>query len=173
MPHPQGRQLGKQQPNEEPHGGQAAPSRPNLSQPILASVNLMAEVFGIAAGAAGFVSLLVQIIGGIDTLRDISNRAVKAPAELSSLMNELICLQRLMKEVIDKPPHKDDCVLQMCHATCEDVVRGLEKLKKRLPSKSEGMAKQKVLKIFALRHWKEDVEVLQRSIQGAKINLIL
>jgi hypothetical protein len=41
----------------------------------------MAEVFSIAAGVAGFISLLGQVISGIDTLRDISNRADKAPAE--------------------------------------------------------------------------------------------
>jgi hypothetical protein len=133
----------------------------------------MAEVFGIAAGAAGFVPLLLQVINGIDTLRDISNRADKAPAELSSLMTELTFLKRLIKEVIYKTPRDDDFVLQLCHASCEHVVRGLEKLKKILPTELEGTGKQKVLKIFAFRHWKEDVEALQRSIQGAKINLIL
>ncbi|KAF8855102.1 hypothetical protein BDZ45DRAFT_805312 [Acephala macrosclerotiorum] len=133
----------------------------------------MAEVFGIAAGAAGFVSLLIQVISGIDTLRDIGNRADKAPAELASLTIELTCLKRLMEEVIDKAPCNDDFVLQLCQASCEQVVKGLEKLKKRVPTESEGTGKQKLLKIFTFRHWKEDVEVLQRSIQGAKINLIL
>ena len=51
----------------------------------------MAEVFGIVAGAAGFVSLLIQVISGIDTLRDISNRADEASAELASLVMELTC----------------------------------------------------------------------------------
>jgi hypothetical protein len=133
----------------------------------------MAEIFGIAASAAGFVSLLIQIINGIDTLRDISNRADKAPAELASLMTELTFLRRLMEEVIDKAPCNDDFVVQLCHASCEHVVSGLKRLKKRVPAESEGAGKQKVLKIFAFRHWKEDVEVLQRSIQDAKTNLIL
>jgi hypothetical protein len=134
----------------------------------------MAEVaFGIAAGAAGFIPLLIQIINGIDTLRDITNRADKAPVEVSSVMNELTCLQRLIQEIADRTPRNNDFLLKMCHASCEDVVRGLEKLKKKLPAESEGRGKQKVLKIFAFRHWKEDVEALQRSIQGAKINLIL
>jgi hypothetical protein len=129
----------------------------------------MAEVFGIAAGAAGFCSLLIQIINGIDTLRDISNRADKAPAELSSLTIELTYLKHLIEEVVDKKPCNDDFVLQLCHASCEHVVRGLEKLKKRLPTESEGTGKQKVLKIFTFRHWKEDVEALQRSIRAPKL----
>ena len=133
----------------------------------------MAEVFSIAAGVAGFISLLGQVISGIDTLRDISNRADKAPAELSSLMIELTCLKCLMNEVIDKALCNDDYMLQACHASCEHVVRGLENLRKRLPTESKGAGRQNVLKILGFRHWKEDVELLQRNIQNAKINLIL
>ena len=133
----------------------------------------MAEAFGIAAGAAGFVSLLMAVISGIETLRDISNRADKAPAELASLVSELTCLTSLMEEILAKAPRNHDSVLQLCHASCEDVVRGLEKLQKRVRTELGGTGKQRVRKIFAFRRWKEDVEVLQRSIQGAKINLIL
>jgi hypothetical protein len=133
----------------------------------------MAEVFGIAAGAAGFVSLLIQVVSGIDTLRDISYRAHEAPAELQSLLTELECLKYLMEKVKDQAVHDDDLVLQLCHESCKHVVAGLEKLQKKAPTVSEGRGKQRVLKIFTFRHWKEDVEVLQQSIQGAKINLIL
>ena len=133
----------------------------------------MAEILSVAAGAAGFVSLLLQVISGIDTLRDISNRADKAPAELAFLVSELTWLKRLMEETRDKTLRDDDLVLQLCHASCEDVVRGIEKLRKRVPTESEGTGKKRVMKLFAFRHWKEDMDVLQRNIQGAKINLML
>lgn len=133
----------------------------------------MAEIFGVAAGAAGFVSLLIQIVSGIDILRDISSRADKAPAELDSLINELSFLEHLMQQVIDKAPRNDDFVLQHCHASCDQVVRGLAKLQKRFPTKTGSMGRHKLRKLFNFRHWKEDVEGLERSIQGAKINLIL
>jgi len=133
----------------------------------------MAELFGVTAGAAGFASLLIQVISGIDTLREILNCAEKAPAELSSLVIELTCLQRLMKEAIDKAPSNTDFMLQLCYASCEHVARSLEKLKKRLPTESEGTGKQKLPKVFIFRHWKADVEDLQRRVQDAKINLIL
>lgn len=133
----------------------------------------MAEAFGIAAGAAGFVSLLMAVISGIETLRDISNRADEAPAELASLLNELTCLTSLMKEIRAKALHNHDSVLQLCHESCEDVVRGLEKLQKRVPTELGGTRKRRGLKTFTFWRWKEDVKVLQRSIQGAKINLIL
>lgn len=76
----------------------------------------MAELFGITAGVAGFASLLIQVISGIDTLRDISNCADKAPAELASLVTELACLKHLMEESIYKAPHNDcaPAVLQLC-----------------------------------------------------------
>jgi hypothetical protein len=133
----------------------------------------MAEIFGIAAGAAGFVPLLIQIISSIDTLRDINARVDKAPAELCSLMNDLICLKGLMKEVTEKRPRSDDFMLQLCYNSCEHVHKSLEKLKKRLSAQPEGTGKQKVLKVFAFRHWKEDIEALQRSILDAKMNLVL
>jgi hypothetical protein len=130
----------------------------------------MAEILSITTGAPGFVSLLIQIISAIDTLRDISARADKAPAELCSLMTELICLKDLMEEVKDKRPRSGDSVLQLCHRSCEHVHKSLEKLKKRLSAQT---GKQKVLKVFAFRHWKEDVEALQRSILDAKMDLML
>ena len=108
----------------------------------------MTEIFGLAAGTAEFVSLLFQVANAIDTLRDISNRADKAPAQLDSLLSELTFLIHLMQEVIAKRPCKDDLVVQHCHASCNEVVRGLEKLKRRLPNEVEGVGKQKMLKIF-------------------------
>lgn len=133
----------------------------------------MAEVLGIVAGAAGFVSLIIQVISGIDTLRDISNRANEAPAELDSLVAELECLKYLMEKIRDEAVHNDDLMLQLCRESCKNVVTGLEKLHKKVPTESEGRGQQRVLKIFTYRHWKEDVEALQQSIQGAKINLLL
>jgi hypothetical protein len=133
----------------------------------------MAEILSITTGAPGFVSLLIQIISAIDTLRDISARADKAPAELCSLMNELICLKDLMKAVTDKRPRSGDSMLQLCHRSCEHVHKSLEKLMKRLSAQLEGTGKQRVLKVFAFRHWKEDVEALQRGILDAKMNLML
>ncbi len=136
----------------------------------------MAEaVLCIVAGPPGFGSLLSQVISGIRALHGIKNRADKAPAELASLISELTTLQRLMEDVRDKilPSRCNDSLFQQCHESCEHVVRGLEKLKKRVPTESEATEKQKVLKIFAFRHWKEDVESLRRHIQDAKTNLIL
>jgi nitrate reductase NapE component len=134
----------------------------------------MAEVFGIAAGAAGFLSLLIQIISGIDTLHDISDRANKAPAELASLINELEYLKRLMEEFVQRASRNDDVMLQMCHASCAGVMKDFEKLKKCIPTELKGTAgRQRLLRMFNFRHWKEDVEVLQRSIQSAKTFLIV
>ncbi len=133
----------------------------------------MAEMFGIYSGATGLIPLLIQIISSIDTLRDMSARADKAPAELCSLMTELICLKDLMKEFKKKEPGSDDSVLQLCHRSCEHIYKSLEKLKKKLSAQPEGTGKPKVLKFFDLQHWKEDVEDLQRSILDAKMNLMM
>ncbi|KAH6974327.1 hypothetical protein BKA56DRAFT_645492 [Ilyonectria sp. MPI-CAGE-AT-0026] len=118
----------------------------------------MAEAFGIAAGAVGFVSLLIQVTSGINKLRDITNSADVAPAELDSLMHELDFLVNVMREANARAPSQNDVILQHCQANCDQVVRDLE---------------GKVFGILAFRHWKGNVEVLHRSIQAAKLNLIM
>ena len=46
----------------------------------------MAEAFGVAAGVAGFVSLLGQFVGAANTLREIRTYADKAPADLDAVV---------------------------------------------------------------------------------------
>ncbi|KAK7402561.1 hypothetical protein QQX98_011699 [Neonectria punicea] len=133
----------------------------------------MAELFGVAAGVAGFVSLLTQIMGGIETLREIRSHAERAPAELDNLTSELAFLAHLMREVIAKAADKDDIVHRHCQSSCDQVVRGLAKLKSKLSTELKASGRQKILRLLALKHWKQDIEDLQSSIQGAKINLIL
>lgn len=133
----------------------------------------MAEALGIAAGAVGFVSLLIQVTSGIDRLRDITNSADAAPAELDSLMRELDFLVRVMREANDKAPSQNDIILHHCQASCDQVVRDLEVLNKMLATGSKRNVKGKVFGILAFRHWKGNVEVLHRNIQAAKLNLIM
>ncbi|PMD37920.1 ankyrin [Hyaloscypha variabilis F] len=133
----------------------------------------MAEVLSVVTSPGGFVYLLRQVIVGVDTLRDIRSRARKAPAELSSLTDELACLRLLLEEIKDKTVSGNDPLLQLCHDSCEQVVGGLEKLRRRLPAEQERSGKQKVLEIFAFRHWKEDVEALRQSIRESKTYLIM
>lgn len=68
----------------------------------------MAEAFGIAAGAVGFVSLLGQITSGINKLRDITSSAEAAPDDMQSVMRELDFLVHVMQEANDKAPLRVD-----------------------------------------------------------------
>lgn len=133
----------------------------------------MAELFGVAAGVAGFVSLLTQIMGGIETLREIRNHAERAPAELDNLTNELQFLAGLMRGAIEKAAMRDDAIHQHCQSSCDHVVRGLSELKDKLSSELKRSGRQKIMRVFSLKHWKQDIEDIQSSIQGAKINLML
>ncbi|KAI7759836.1 hypothetical protein LZL87_009159 [Fusarium oxysporum] len=133
----------------------------------------MAEAFGIAAGAVGFVSLLVQITSGINKLRAITNSAEAAPDEIQSVIRELDFLVHVMQEANDKAPSQIDPLLQHCQTSCDQVVRDLDALNKILETGSKRNAKGKVSRILVFRHWKENVEDLRRDIQGAKLNLII
>ncbi|WKT50771.1 hypothetical protein QSH57_015741 [Fusarium oxysporum f. sp. vasinfectum] len=133
----------------------------------------MAEAFGIAAGAVGFVSLLLQITSGINKLRAITNSAEAAPDQIQSVMRELDFLVHVMQEANDKAPSQIDPLLQHCQTSCDQVVRDLDALNKILETGSKCSAKGKVSRILAFRHWKENVEDLRRDIDGAKMNLIM
>ena len=131
----------------------------------------MAEVFGVISGAAGLVSLVVEIAKGIETLRDARRRAHGAPAELESLEQELEFLTIVMPQVIRNAPSSDSVIIQHCERSCGEVVKNLEPLKKMLLESSRAEGPKRIIKILSFRHWKEHVDVLHRSIQGAKINL--
>ncbi|KAF5652102.1 nacht and ankyrin domain protein [Fusarium sp. NRRL 25303] len=133
----------------------------------------MAEAFGIAAGAVGFVSLLGQITSGINKLRDITSSAEAAPDDMQSVMRELDFLVHVMQEANDKAPLRVDPALQHCQTNCAQVVKDLDALNKILEAGSKSNAKGKVSRIVAFRHWKNNVESLRRDIQGAKLNLIM
>lgn len=133
----------------------------------------MAEAFGIAAGLAGFVSLTLQVSKGLTTLHDIRNSVNKAPEELSLLLSELTFLWNLMQKVSDNKSDDTDFVIKACYESCELVVNGLKELDARLAIEPTENRKQRLRKFLALRHWKEDVEVLHRHISNAKGNFIL
>ncbi|KAK2020432.1 ankyrin [Colletotrichum zoysiae] len=127
--------------------------------------------FGVASGIAGFASLLIQISAGIKKLRDILNNAEQAPAELEQLVSELVFLQHLMEGAKGLSP---DPAFEHCEATCGLFVQGLDRLYQKLLTDSEKLKGPKMVKtLMAFRHWKRDVEDLLRSIQAAKINLLL
>lgn len=132
----------------------------------------MAEAFGIAAGVAGFVSLLVQINSGIETLHDIRKQKYEAPKELQSLTQELQFLADIMQRVIQSTPSHDASALQHCQTSCDEVIVLLSSLEKKFFATSKEHGPRK-FKILAFRQWKEAVDNLHRGIQAAKINLTL
>ncbi|KAF4340918.1 ankyrin repeat-containing protein [Fusarium beomiforme] len=78
-----------------------------------------------------------------------------------------------MQKANDKAPSQNDPVFQHCQMKCDQVVRDLEALNKKLVTGSKRSAKGKVFIILTFRHWKENVEDLRRDIGEAKLNLIL
>ncbi|KAL2878740.1 hypothetical protein SGCOL_005965 [Colletotrichum sp. CLE4] len=132
----------------------------------------MTELFGIWAGVAGFVSLSVQIGEGVSKLRAIRDSAGKAATDISTLIRELDLLTHVMQDVTTHASSLNGSVIQHCQADCDQVVRDMKSLITKIPRTSKSATKASALKLLAFRDWKENVEALQRSIQGAKINLI-
>ncbi|KAK1454927.1 hypothetical protein CMEL01_03687 [Colletotrichum melonis] len=133
----------------------------------------MAEFFGVAAGVAGFVSLMVQIGEGASKLRAIHDSAGKAATDISTLIRELDLLTYVMQDMIAQASSRNGSLVQHCQADCDQVIRDLKSLITKMPPTSKRTTKANAVKFLAFRDWKENVVALKRSIQGAKINLIL
>lgn len=132
----------------------------------------MAEAFGVVAGAAGLVSLLIQVNSGIDTLRDIRQQAHSAPTEVASITSELQFIAKLMEGVVERGPPSDASIMGHCQSSCTALVAKLDNMKNKFfdtPKKGP----KRLMQQFNFRHWKEDVEALQRCIDTAKLSLVL
>ncbi|KAK0379644.1 hypothetical protein CLIM01_02971 [Colletotrichum limetticola] len=116
---------------------------------------------------------MVQIGEGASKLRAIHDNAGKAATDISTLIRELDLLTYVMQDIIAHASNRNDSVVQHCQADCDQVVRDLKSLIAKIPPTSRSTVKANALKFLSFRDWNENVMALQRSIQGAKINMIL
>jgi hypothetical protein len=86
----------------------------------------MAEALGVAAGAAGFVSLAIQLGDIVIRLRDIWGKIKNSGEEIGYLIEEIDILSLLLREVDDS-------------ARCEDMTRHQAHVKKSLSLCRSGM----------------------------------
>ena len=92
----------------------------------------MAEALGVAAGVAGFVSLLGQFVGAANTLREIRTYADKAPADLDAVVKDLEFLVGIMSSVAGRSHQQQDAFLQHCKTSCDRVADHLRQLEEKI-----------------------------------------
>lgn len=91
----------------------------------------MAEVFRIAAGAAGIVPHVTQTMSGIKTLRRIQISVETAANRFNELIGDLESLQHALERVKSAEKRQGDggsshpAILQQCRRDCGNVLAGL------------------------------------------------
>ena len=137
----------------------------------------MAEAFGIAAGVAGFVSLLGQFVGAANTLREIRRYAGKAPDDLDAVVKDLEFLVGIMSSVAGRSHQQQDAFLQHCKTSCDRVADHLRQLEEKISplrgAQQRGKKREKLRILFEMRDWREDIGNLQRSLEKAKTECLL
>ncbi|KAM6532731.1 hypothetical protein FALCPG4_005783 [Fusarium falciforme] len=129
----------------------------------------MAEVVGLITGVAGLTPLVAGVVGGIRRLRRIRKDSTEIPEGLDALIRELELLQAAMTTT--------NTILSTfgadhCQESITAVVKGIEELLDKFPLKFISSGKKPKLKeAWDLRHWKEDVESLQKTVSKAKQDL--
>ena len=136
----------------------------------------MAEAFGVAAGVAGFVSLLGQFVGAANTLREIRRYAGQAPADLDDVVKDLEFLVGIMSSVAGRSHQQQDAFLQHCKTSCDRVADHLRQLEEKispLRGAQQRGKREKLRILFEMRDWRDDIGNLQRSLEKAKTECLL
>lgn len=133
----------------------------------------MAEVFGIASGAAGILSLLIQVNQGFEILRNARKQISKAPEELMLLDAELGFLILAMERVGQTAKPNDHVFVSHCETSCRQVIRGLNVLNNKFENAQRAKGAKKMLRVLDFVDWKNDVTSLRASIEGAVTKLSL
>jgi hypothetical protein len=99
----------------------------------------MAEIFGIAAGMVGFISLGVQLTESVDKLRTFRDTYKDAEADIAALISTLEWLALVIgRSPTDTKPTTTDAaqkvLLEACEKTCleirnniDDVLKSIQK----------------------------------------------
>jgi hypothetical protein len=93
----------------------------------------MAEVFGIAAGVAGFISLGVQLTESISKLRKIRHTYKDAHADITASIKTLEWLASILKQsgTATQPANVDPLQMQPledCKKRCHDIINGIDEI---------------------------------------------
>lgn len=132
----------------------------------------MAEVFGVAAGAAGFVSLLGQFAEAISTLREIRRQVDKPPTDIDDAIKELEFLLAVMSAARNLPGQQDN-FLRHCQASCDEVEKHIRQFEEKVLPKVKLGKRDRIQRVVEMCHWKEDIEDLMRSLQKVRADLTL
>ncbi|KAJ3526443.1 hypothetical protein NM208_g11188 [Fusarium decemcellulare] len=131
----------------------------------------MAEVVGLVVGIA---PIAVNLITGIDRLREIRQRSIKAPDDLDVVLQELKFLELVLQQASSIPHFTHLPGFQHCKASCDAVAKGIDDLLRKLSfALSLDEKKPKWKDTWNLRHWKQDVDELKRNVVNAKQDLSL
>lgn len=123
------------------------------------------EVFGVVAGAIGFVPILLQLKTGIDTLREIRDAKDKIPAEVARLTADLELLLFFLEPLLTTN-EVGEGILRICLDRCARVAEDLELIKVKLADAAQrrGLSVRRVTAYQGLKH---DVKSLHESITAA------
>ncbi|KAK8108044.1 uncharacterized protein PG998_010057 [Apiospora kogelbergensis] len=136
----------------------------------------MAEALGIASGAAGLTSLVIQVASGTSRLRKAYKLTKMVPVEVDIISRDLdfICEVARRLNCTTGQTNQADLIVVYCRSSIQAVVEALNELSQ----KASRMAARNSLNTSVQRlKWmpscQEDLESLRKLVQDAKQNLML
>lgn len=135
----------------------------------------MAEVFGIAAGAVGLVSLGVQLTDSISKLREIRRTYKDAPDDIAALITTLEALARIIEQScagVTRTAANEIQVqlLEDCRKWCQDIKNSIDDvLKSILTEITQTPRTAKIKAVFQ----KKTLDGWLQKLQRSKLDLLL
>ena len=133
----------------------------------------MAEPIAMIAGPTGFISIMTQIARGINDLRELRRQEERAPEILEDVTRELSILREVIADLETQFHDCDKTLLQHCEESCGKVANHLNKLRQLIGPNRMWRGRQIVRDLFRPGHLNEEMEILSKSIQNAKSNVIM
>lgn len=135
----------------------------------------MAEVFGVAAGVVGLVSLGVQLTDSVSKLREIRRTYKDAPDDIAALITTLETLARIIEQSCTgvQRPATDAIQAQLledCKRWCQDIRNSIDDVLQSVLK--EIMQTPRIGKIKVVFQ-KKTIDGWLQKLQSSKLDLLL
>ncbi|KAK8875182.1 26S proteasome non-ATPase regulatory subunit 10 [Apiospora arundinis] len=132
----------------------------------------MAELVGVVSGAAGLLSLAIQLASGAEKVKEAYRFSKRLPDEIKSLTEDLDFLRLF----IEQPSRahwlesSDAPEATYCRNRLQAVAEALDRLARSTPRDSNT---SRIKSLGRMRQWKDELESVRTKIYHAKLSLVM
>ncbi|KAK7990081.1 tRNA (cytosine(34)-C(5))-methyltransferase [Apiospora arundinis] len=132
----------------------------------------MAEVFGVVSGAAGLLSLAIQLASGAEKVKEAYKLSKRLPDEIKSITEDIDFLQWFIDQLNRAHSLKSSDAPEVTYCTnrLQAVAEALDRLARKMPRDSNT---SRIRSLGRMGQWKDELESVRTKIRDAKHSLTM